>query len=92
MEYLQLLSLLLQTLNQVSRNPIFGETGDTLKQFLELGSTLAQRGEAAAEDLKALIAEIQTMVSEGRSPTVEELQSWRDRSDAAHESIQAYEG
>ena len=77
------IQLLLSTLADLAR----ARGADDLAEYLELASVTA----GATKDDKAafakLTAEIQTMVSEGRGPTTDELTTVRSRRDELSKKI-----
>lgn len=85
---LSIIAALLGALSTAARNPVFSGAGGAIASALQLASTLVERGEAGAEELKKLTEDVKAMVAEGRQPTAAEWKELRSRSDAAHAILQ----
>lgn len=85
---LEIVALLLQGLSAVAADPNFGKIGTSVKRLIDLASAALERGAEGAEDLKAIVAQLDVMVKEGREPSESEWTSLKARSDAAHKVIQ----
>lgn len=70
--------------------PTFGlkDGGVLVQKLLNFGAALGDRKEEGEQQLKELTTEVESMVKDGREPTVEELNGLRERSDAAHAILQ----
>ena len=89
MNDLILISGLMRAIALLSRTADMGKYGNTIGSVLALGATAIERGESGRVELKALKAQVEAMLSEGREPTDAEFASLKARSDAAHAVIQA---
>jgi len=89
---LLLISGLMRALSILARTADVGKHGTAIGSVLALGATAVERGELGRVELKALRAQIEAMLSEGRQPTDTEFAALRARSDAAHEIIQGSDG
>lgn len=89
MNDLILISGLMRAAALLARTADIGKHGTAIGSVLALGATAIERGEAGRVELKALRAQIEAMLSEGRQPTDTEFAALRARSDAAHDVIQA---
>jgi len=85
---LELITTLLRALSSVAADPGLGARGAAIKAVLDLAAFAIERGTEGADQLKALVADLQAMVAEGRDPTPEEWSALKLRSDAAHAAIQ----
>lgn len=83
-----LISGILQTLALVARNPALGFDAGRYADLLEFLSRLVQRGNSALDELRALRADVEGILEQGRAPTDDEIARWKQRSDAAHEGLQ----
>lgn len=63
----------------------------SVEDILNAAATFIERGEAGAEQLKALTDQIKAMVAANRDPTADEWAALKARSDAAHAIIQGDE-
>jgi hypothetical protein len=93
MNPIQLILVAIRGLSLITNNPALGG-GSSLKlqeasELLSVLGALLERGDEANEELKEFAATIEKMAAEGRAPTPTEWQTLRDRSDAAHATIQA---
>jgi hypothetical protein len=93
MSILQLILVSVRGLSLLTNNPALGG-GSSLKlqetsEFLSLLGELLERGDEANEELKEFAEVVAAMAKESRAPTPTEWQTLRDRSDAAHDAIQA---
>ena len=90
---LLLVSSILQGLMALSANmQLGGHKGENWERFsgyLSLLSRLLEEGEEAYNDIELLSQQIQQMVEENRGPTSEELQILEERSQEAHNRLQA---
>lgn len=85
--------LAINSLRIVLSNPLLGG-GSTLRfgeasELLGLLGMLLEEGEDGFEDLKAFAATIQLMAEQGREPTPTEWEILRQRSQDAHDRLQA---
>lgn len=92
MGILELVLVAIRGLSVITNNPALGG-GSSLKMkeasdFLALLGELVERGDEAHDELVEFTGIIEKMVEENRGPNREELQTLRDRSDAAHDVIQ----
>jgi HAMP domain-containing protein len=85
---LLLVSGLMRAMSILARTADLGAHGQSIGTILALGATAIERGDAGRVELKALKAQVEAMLSEGRQPTNAEFEALRARSDAAHEVIQ----
>ncbi len=83
-----LIAALMRVLANLSRGAEFGPKGQVIGSTLALAATAVERGAAGTVELKALKAQIEAMVSEGRAPTPLEFEALKARSDAAHAILQ----
>jgi hypothetical protein len=93
MNILQLILVSVRGLSLLTNNPALGG-GSSLKlqetsEFLSMLGELLERGDEANEELEEFADVIAAMAKESRAPTPTEWQTLRDRSDAAHDAIQA---
>lgn len=93
MNILQLILVSVRGLSLLTNNPALGG-GSSLKlqetsEFLSMLGELLERGDEANEELEEFADVIAAMAKESRAPTPTEWQTLRDRSDAAHNAIQA---
>lgn len=93
MNILQLILVSIRGLSLLTNNPALGG-GSSLKlqetsEFLSMLGELLERGDEANEELEEFAEVIARMAKESRAPTPTEWQTLRDRSDAAHDAIQA---
>lgn len=65
-----------------------GLGGPRLAAAIRMGAELVETTEEFRDSLKGITAMIQTAVDEGRDLTIDEVQSLKSRSDAAHDRIQ----
>lgn len=85
---LELIITFLRSLSMIAGDPSLGAKGAAIRSLLDLAAVSLERGSEGATQLKALVAQIETMVAEGREPTAEEWNELKNRSDAAHDTIQ----
>lgn len=84
------LARLLNLLSIASANPAFSGAGIAISSVLKLAASIVEIGGEGGEKLKALTAEVESMVAEGRQPSAGEWKSLRKRSDDAHAILQAH--
>jgi hypothetical protein len=65
---------------------------DRLADYIDLAETLIREGSDAADELRELTLQIQTMVAEDRGPTDDELADVRTRRDALVAQLDAARG
>lgn len=80
------ISSLLRAISSVSG--VGGVAGVAVGTLLNFGADLIDKGEEGAAELESLNVQVQTMVTENRGPTDDELNALKARSDAAHAAIQ----
>ena len=61
---------------------------DEASELLGILAMIIEQGDDGLDDLREFTALIQAMVKEGRAPTQVEWDTWRSRSDAAHDRLQ----
>lgn len=92
MGFLELVLVAIRGLSLVTSNPALGGGTSVRMQeaseLLSLLGELVERGDEAHEELTEFTKVIEAMAEEGRNPTPAEWQTLRDRSDAAHSTIQ----
>lgn len=92
MNIIQLILVAVRGISVLTNNPALGG-GSNVKlqeasELLALLGELLERGDEAHTELKEFAEVVGTMAKENRAPTPTEWQTLRDRSDAAHSTIQ----
>lgn len=92
MNIIQLILVAVRGISVLTNNPALGG-GSNLRlqqasELLAMLGELLERGDEAHTELKEFTEVIEVMVEENREPTPAEWQALRDRSDAAHSTIQ----
>ena len=92
MNIIQLILVAIRGVSVLTNNPALGG-GSNLKvqeasELLAMLGELLERGDEAHTELKEFTEVIQKMAEGNRAPTPTEWQTLRDRSDAAHDTIQ----
>lgn len=93
MGIIELILVAIRGLSVVTNNPALGG-GSSLRMneisdFLALLGELVERGDETHDELVEFTEIIEKMVAENRGPNRDEWQTLRDRSDEAHDVIQA---
>lgn len=86
-----LISGLLRSIALLTRTADMSKHAQSIGAVLALGATAVERGAEGRVELKALKAQVEAMLSEGREPTNAEFAALKARSDAAHAIIQGEE-
>ncbi len=92
MSIIQLVLVAIRGLSVITNNPALGGGSsvrlDQASELLSLLGELLERGKEGHAELKEFTEVVEAMAKEGREPTPTEWQTLRDRSDAAHATIQ----
>jgi outer membrane biosynthesis protein TonB len=93
MNPIQLILIAIRGLSILTSNPALSGGANVKLQeaskLLGFFGELLERGDEAHTELKAFAETIKAMADEGRAPTAAEWASLKERSDAAHDVIQA---
>ena len=93
MGFAELLAIAVAGLRTVLANPLLGGDSSVKMQeaseLLGMLSDIITQGDDALDELREFTATITAMAEEGRDPTPAEWQALRERSDAAHDRLQA---
>lgn len=93
MGIIELILVAVRGLSLVTNNPALGGASSIrmqeVSEMLGLLGELLERGDEAHDELKAFTEVVAKIAEENRSPTRLEWQTLRERSDAAHDVIQA---
>jgi hypothetical protein len=86
---IQMIAALLRVVSTaVANNSGDKATVRRIADYIGLGTTLIESGSDAANKIKDLTAKVQEFVDQGRSPTDEEFDQLKIRSDSSHDRIQ----